>query len=70
MVGNVPGVSWRHAELLVFAGQWLIRDLGSTNGTFCAGHLVRRMKVADGVQFRLGDALLVAPGCVAEDPGQ
>ena len=55
VVVDVPGVSWRHAELLVSAGQWLIRDLGSTNGTFCAGHLVRRMPVGDGIQFRLGD---------------
>ncbi|MDX6421100.1 MAG: transport system ATP-binding/permease protein, partial [Trebonia sp.] len=55
VVVDVPGVSWRHAELLVTAGQWLIRDLGSTNGTFCAGQLVRRMKVAGNVQFRLGD---------------
>src|SRR6201996_2541158 len=52
---DVPGVSWRHAELLVIDGQWLIRDLGSTNGTFCAGQLVRRIKVAGNVQFRLGD---------------
>jgi ABC transport system ATP-binding/permease protein len=55
VVVDVPGVSWRHAELLVTAGQWLIRDLGSTNGTFCAGQPVRRMKVAGNVQFRLGD---------------
>jgi ABC-type multidrug transport system ATPase subunit len=55
VVVDVPGVSWRHAELLVSAGQWLIRDLGSTNGTFCAGHPVRRMNVAGNVQFRLGD---------------
>jgi ABC-type multidrug transport system ATPase subunit len=55
VVVDVPGISWRHAELLVSAGQWLIRDLGSTNGTFCAGQLVRRMKVAGNVQFRLGD---------------
>ncbi|HVT68959.1 MAG TPA: FHA domain-containing protein [Trebonia sp.] len=55
LVVDVPGVSWRHAELLVKAGQWLIRDLGSSYGTFCAGQPVRHMKVAGNVQLRLGD---------------
>ena len=32
---DAPVVSWRHAELVATAGQWLIQDAGSTNGTFC-----------------------------------
>ena len=34
---DAPVVSWRHAELVATAGQWLIQDLGSTNGTFSGG---------------------------------
>jgi len=34
---DAPVVSWRHAQLLATAGQWLIQDAASTNGTFSSG---------------------------------
>jgi ABC transport system ATP-binding/permease protein len=54
VVIDTPMVSWRHAQLLVTAGQWLIKDAGSTNGTFCGGLQVPRMRIAGTVEFRLG----------------
>ncbi|HEX4090953.1 MAG TPA: FHA domain-containing protein [Trebonia sp.] len=52
-----PGVSWRHASLLVFDGQWCLEDIGSTNGTFVGGQQVHRLSIgpdAADVQVRLG----------------
>ena len=54
VVVDAPVVSWRHAQLLATAGQWLIQDAGSTNGTFCGGQQVSRMQITGTVQFRLG----------------
>ena len=54
VVIDAPVVSWRHAQLLVTAGQWLIQDAGSTNGTFSGGLQVHRMQITGTVQFRLG----------------
>ena len=45
VVVDAPVVSWQHAQLLATAGQWLIQDAGSTNGTFCGGLPVRRMQI-------------------------
>jgi hypothetical protein len=54
VVVDGPVVSWWHAQLLVTAGQWLIQDTGSTNGTFSGGRQIRRMGISGTVQFRLG----------------
>ena len=51
---DAPVVSWQHAQLLTTAGQWVIQDAGSTNGTFSGGLPVRRMKITGSVEFRLG----------------
>ncbi len=46
-------VSWRHAELRKMAGEWLVTDLGSTNGTRVNG-------------WRAGTGFAVRPGdCVS-----
>jgi hypothetical protein len=42
-------VSWRHAELRSFVGQWMLVDLGSTNGTYVNG-------------WRAGSGFAVQPG--------
>ena len=55
VVVDAPMVSWQHAQLLVTAGQWLIQDAGSTNGTFSGGLRVRRMRITGTVEFRLGN---------------
>ncbi|MGH3245292.1 MAG: FHA domain-containing protein, partial [Trebonia sp.] len=54
VVIDAPVVSWQHAQLLAAAGQWLIQDAGSSNGTFSDGLRVRRMRITGTVQFRLG----------------
>jgi len=55
VVVDQPAVSWLHARLLTTAGQWLVQDAGSTNGTFCGELPVTRMQVTGSVQFRLGN---------------
>jgi hypothetical protein len=45
-----PSVSRRHAELRRAGGQWLLRDLGSRNGTRVNG-----MRVTEEVEVRPGD---------------
>ena len=54
VVVDAPEVSWRHAQLLTAAGQWLMQDAGSTNGTFSGGQRVSRMQITGTVGFRLG----------------
>jgi FHA domain len=48
IVVDDPNVSRRHAELLFRDGVWVIRDLGSTNGTSLNGELVGRSTVRPG----------------------
>jgi hypothetical protein len=51
-------VSRRHAKLLFRDGSWVIRDLGSTNGTRVNGVRVGRCRLRPGDRLALGDALL------------
>lgn len=37
-----PSVSEKHAELAFKEGRWVIRDLGSSNGTKLNGEMVER----------------------------
>lgn len=53
-------VSRRHAELTPDDGQWYLRDLESSNGTFVNGIRINgRVKLAAGDQIRCGSTLLV-----------
>src|SRR6201999_987439 len=69
-----PLVSRRHAELSYLDGSWLLRDLGSSNGTFQDGRQVREVRIAagGGAQVLLGgvgeDGLLVLLGAEASPP--
>jgi FHA domain/DUF1707 SHOCT-like domain len=45
-------VSWRHAELRRAGGEWLLVDVGSTNGTRANG-----WRVGDGFTVRAGDCV-------------
>jgi two-component system, cell cycle response regulator len=51
-------VSRRHAEIKRdISGEWVVRDLGSTNGTFVNEDRVERQKLKDGDQLRFGDVI-------------
>jgi hypothetical protein len=47
-------VSRRHAELRLVEGRWILRDLGSSNGTWVNGRRVMEAEVAPGDEVYLG----------------
>jgi adenylate cyclase len=49
-----PTISRRHAEMELFAGSILVRDLGSTNGTFVNGERVREALAPPGSRIAFG----------------
>jgi diguanylate cyclase (GGDEF)-like protein len=54
-----PGVSRRHAEVVVQAGQAVLHDLGSANGTYCNDQPVGSpVPLHDGDLLRLGSVVL------------
>jgi DNA-binding winged helix-turn-helix (wHTH) protein len=57
---DAPGVSRRHARIVVEGGQAILEDLGSKNGTFLRERrLDSPARLGDGDMFRLGGQLLV-----------
>lgn len=57
---DAPGVSRRHACILVEEGRATLEDLGSKNGTYFREHrLEARAPLSDGDVFRLGGQMLV-----------
>ncbi len=53
-------VSRRHCELLPAEGEWIARDMGSSNGTYINGaRVVEQMKLKAGDQIRVGRTLMV-----------
>ncbi|TML31206.1 MAG: FHA domain-containing protein, partial [Actinobacteria bacterium] len=53
---DAPLVSRRHAEVAWTGDGWVLRDLGSSNGTYLDGKPVEVVPVVGAVQVRLGDA--------------
>jgi pSer/pThr/pTyr-binding forkhead associated (FHA) protein len=58
LVGD-PTVSNRHAELIRLDEDWLIRDLGSRNGTRVNGWLVTEHRLRNGDTLTLGGSVFV-----------
>jgi DNA-binding NtrC family response regulator len=52
-------VSRRHAEVQELAGRYMLRDLGSTNGTFLEGVRIREGYLSAGSIIRLGQTEMV-----------
>ncbi len=48
------GISREHCEIVLSDGQQVLRDLGSTNGTFCKGVRVTEHVLADGDKILVG----------------
>ena len=65
-------VSSRHCEIILNEGSLLVRDLGSTNGTFVDDKKVAQTPVANGQRLRLGNVeyLVEAPELAAVVPGR
>lgn len=62
------GVSRRHAELERDGRLYVLRDLGSTNGTWVNGSQAERVHLAPGAVVRIGDWVGVFGECSSEDP--
>ncbi len=62
-----PLVSREHAEILFHDGVYLLRDLGSTNGTLINGASIKQAPLRHGDTFRIGDTLFQF---VLEDSGR
>ena len=57
---DVPGVSRRHARIVVDGEHVALEDLGSQNGTYLRGErITRRATLADGDEVRLGPVSIV-----------
>ena len=54
-----PGVSRRHARLLVDGDRHVIEDLGSSNGTFVNGARISRHPLVTGDRVQLGPRILL-----------
>jgi pSer/pThr/pTyr-binding forkhead associated (FHA) protein len=79
-VGREPGcdvelthsqVSRRHAQVSIVNGEWLVRDLQSSNGTFVDGRRVEATPIGNGVVIQMGaygPALRIEPEEVAPAP--
>src|SRR5437016_3948970 len=48
------GISRRHAQIVHDGPRMLIRDLGSTNGTYCNGERISEHELSDGDKIQVG----------------
>ena len=63
-------VSNYHVEILSEADQLLLRDMGSTNGTYVNDVSVRRQRLSTGDCIRIGNFELVSPSSGKRPPSQ
>src|SRR5271163_2513514 len=59
---NDPSVSGAHCEIMMADGTVLLKDLGSTNGTFVGGAKIQEHRLEDGKGVRLGNVELMFHG--------
>jgi diguanylate cyclase (GGDEF)-like protein len=53
------GISRRHAEIMHVGGDIVIRDLGSTNGTYCNGDRISEHHLTDGDKIQVGSTTIL-----------
>src|SRR5688572_11659452 len=53
------GISREHAELAIQGDKVVLRDLGSTNGTFCNGQRVGERELVDGDKILVGSTTIL-----------
>ena len=64
---DVPGVSRRHARIVIDGEHVVLEDLGSQNGTYLRGERIRgRTTLVDGDEVRLGPVSIVFRQVVAD----
>jgi pSer/pThr/pTyr-binding forkhead associated (FHA) protein len=63
-----PKVSGVHAEILLEGGRPVVRDLGSTNGTFLEGKRIEELVLSHGDRLQIGDSELVLTDVTKPDP--
>jgi diguanylate cyclase (GGDEF)-like protein len=56
---NDDGVSREHCELVIEGQRVVLRDLGSTNGTFCNGIRIDRRELTDGDKIMVGSTSIL-----------
>jgi transcriptional regulator with PAS, ATPase and Fis domain len=62
-----PGVSREHAELYRQGPLYVLRDLGSTNGTWLGGRTIEHAPLAPGSVIRVGDWVGMFVECTSEE---
>jgi pSer/pThr/pTyr-binding forkhead associated (FHA) protein len=66
-----PLVSGRHCQVVRRGDEWLVQDLGSTNGTMLDGRLVHEAALRPGSELAIGSTRLVLfTSGEAEDPAE
>jgi hypothetical protein len=58
LVLHEPNISRHHAEIIHQEEGWMLRDLGSTNGTYVNGHRITALTLQVGDEIALGSMLL------------
>ena len=62
LVFNLKSVSRRHSCLCLADGRWVVKDMGSTNGTLVNGRRIREPHIlAGGDEIRIGTVRLIYP---------
>lgn len=70
---QTPDASRRHAEIVGVGDGWLLRDLGSTNGTYLNGERIEEHQISPGDRIEIGGDLvtfcIVDPALDGGEPG-
>jgi pSer/pThr/pTyr-binding forkhead associated (FHA) protein len=53
-----PLVSRKHAAIVFYEDDFILRDLESTNGTYMGGALIKQRKLSHGDKFHIGNTVL------------